>query len=779
MNVYIWSFIVLACVVIWQFARRLAATRFERLILSLAIDLLSIVVAIGLCLLVYGRSRLVVILPLASVSVAGLILVLRSRAAGLKEEWTKPSYCRAVAVLALAVVIVGFGRQFQFASFWGDVGVYSMEAQHSLAGGAVTFDFDTSRLNIPPEDAKPLVPNGMNDVPSGGHQFHALPTWPSVMALLGPSFDVAAILSLLYGLSIGLFYLLVREIFGDGLSVLLATILLAFLPLGWFLSLYATAEMLLLTISLATAYLYIKTDLNPVVLGLGMLAFGVVHISLFVISPIVGITCFLVAINSEANRRARVALGSVFGAAGGVIALWFATHVSREYAMDITTSSFGSRGYLIWVASASPLVGAVPFVLGLFGSGSLTVMRNVYGYCRRRAGIIGLAFCITILCVVAVQLYIMGWTSHFIPVSTSPYNSSSARVAYMNRGLISAAHHSMLSLMAAGAGVGLMAIFVLPFTWLRERSAPISEHLVWIFCTYVVILYGVFHVDVTNNYYASRYLLPVAVPALIMLGVPWLRRWRVGAVGVVILIVLVSLYYISALLGQGFFQGDRRFIKNIIKNVDVNAGVYVEGSTWLDYMLVPALADTVGATPRNGSSSGSTGQGPAQLITDFANVVGGYKTCYSYDQRRIPWQISYPLHPQVEEHDVCVVLPSAVGGMNLRGNQWLIGGEFRFIAVGSADNREVEIQFDSLGWWASKRPFVSDWKAIKPTLLVCGNEFKLVQLTPKEVVFRGRMTAPFCHAILRTATFIPSAIGEGQDTRHLGIDFYAVEISEI
>jgi hypothetical protein len=327
--------------------------------------------------------------------------------------------------------------------------------------------------------------------------------------------------------------------------------------------------------------------------------------------------------------------------------------------------------------------------------------------------------------------------------------------------------------------LGLVAFFALPFAWIKEKGASISEHLVWILGACVVILYGVLHVDVTNNYYASRYLLPVAVPALLMLSVPWLKRWRVGAIYAVTLIGFVSLYYISALLGQGFFQGDRRFVKNIMKNVNVSSGVYVEGSTWLDYMLVPVLADAAGAPGKNGSSSGSAGLNPAQLITDASNVVGGYKTCYSYDQRRIPWQISYPLHPQIEEHDVCVVVPSAVGGMNLRGNQWLVGGEFSFIAVGSASRREVEIQFDSLGWWASKQPFISDRKAIKPTLLVCGNEFQLSRLTPKRVVFRGTMTVPFCHAVLKTGTFIPSAIGEGRDTRSLGIDIYAVRISEI
>ena len=779
MNVYTWSFILVACAVTWPFTQRFTVTRFERLILSSAIVLLSIVAAIGLCLLAYGRARLVVILPVASISVAGLILALCKQASGLAVGRAKPKYGRMVAAMALAVVIVGFGRQFQFASFWGDLGVYSMEAQHSLAGGSVTFDFNTLRLNIPPAAATPSVPNGMNGTPVGGRQFHALPTWPTVMALLGPSFDVAAILSLLYGLSIGLFYLLAREIFDDGLPTLLATILLALLPLAWFLSLYATAEMLLLAITLATTYLYIKMALNPIILGLGMFTFGVVHISLFIISPIVGIIIFLIAVNSEADRRLRLAVGSAFGAAGGLMALYFSMHVSRQYAMDITSGVFGSREYLVWIASASSLVGGIPFVLGLLGPRPLTVVRNAYGYCRQRAALIGIAFGAVIVCVVAIQIYLMGWTSYFIPLSTSPYNSESARVAYMDSGFISVAHHSMLSLMAAGSILGLVTFFALPFAWRKEREASISEHLVWVFGAYVVILYGVLHIDVTNNYYASRYLLPVAVPALLMLSVPWLGRWRVGAVYVVTLIGFVSLYYISALLGQGFFQGDRRFVKNIMKNVDLNSSVYVEGSTWLEYMLVPALADTVGTHSKGESSSGSAGPAPAQLITDVSDVVGGYKTCYSYDQRRIPWQISYPLHPQIEEHDVCVVLPSPVGGMNLPGNRWLVGGKFSFIAVGPASRRDVEIQFDSLGWWASKRPFVSDLKAIKPTLLVCGNEFQLVRLTPKRVVFRGTMTAPFCHAALETATFIPSAIGEGQDTRSLGIDIYAVGITEI
>jgi len=776
MNVYVWSFLLVACAAVWPFAKRHSATGFERLSVSLAMILLSIVASIGVSLLVFGRPRLIIILPIASACIAGLVLVLRTRTLKAKKASTKPKYGRAVAMIALAVVIVGFGRQFQFASFWGDIGVYTMEAQHHMAGGAVTFEYSTSRLNIPPKSTQPSVPNGMNEASAGGRQFHALPTWPSFMALLGPSFDVAAILSLLFGLSIGLFYLLVCEVCDDGVPTLLTTILLALLPLAWFLSLYATAEMLLLTITLATSFLYVKTGFHPFVLGLGVFAFGVVHISLFVISPLIGFVIFIAAINVDAYKRSRLATGSVIAAASGLMAMWFAMHVSQKYALDIVRGTFGSRGYLSWIASVSSLVGGIPFVLGLLGSRPLWALRNAYGYCRQRAAIIGISVTAVILCVVAIQLYMMGWTTYYVPLETSIYSSSSARVSYMNSGLMSIAHHSMLSLMAASGLVGLAAFFVLPFVWIKERGVATAEHLTWVVAAYVVILYGVLHVDVTNNYYASRYLLPVAVPALLMLGVFWLSRWRVGARRTVAIIGFVSLYYISALLSQGFFLGDRQFIKNIMRNVDVNSNVYVEGSIWLDYMLVPPLANT---ERMSASLANSAGSNRDQLITDAANVVGGYKTCYSYDQRRIPWQISYPLHPQIEEHDVCVVLPSPVGGMNLPGNQWMTGGEFKFIAVGSATKRNVVIEIDSLGWWASKRPFISDLKAIKPSLLVCGNEFQLLSLTPQLVVFQGEMSAPFCHAILKTATFTPSTLGEGQDTRALGIDMYSVRIHDI
>ncbi len=779
MNVYVWSFLLLACAAVWPSTRRLSTTGFERMGVSLAVILPSIVASIGVSLVAFGRPRLILILPMASACIASLVWVLRTQTLGESKARVKSKYGCVVVVLALAVVVVGFGRQFPYASFWGDVGVYTMEAQHYQAGGAVTFEFSTSQRNIPRKSAQPSPPNGMNDAPTGGYQFHALPTWSSFMALLGPSFNVAAILSLLFGLSIILFYSLAKEVCGNGAPTLLATILLALLPLAWFLSLYATAEMLLLTITLATGFLYVKTGLHPFVLGLGVFAFGVVHISLFVISPIIGFGIFIAAIDGDKTKRRRLALGSVSAATSSFLAMWFAMHVSQKYALDIVQGTFGSHEYLSWIASISPLVGGIPFALGLLGQRPLLLLREAYMYCYRRAAVIGILAVVAILCTVAVQLYMMGWTSYYVPLETSIYSSASARAGYMNNGLVSIAHHSMLSLMAASGLIGLGAFFVLPFVWLKQKEVAVAEHLAWVVAAYVAILYGVLNVDVTNNYYASRYLLPVAVPALLMLGIFWLRRWRAGAMYAVTLIGFVSLYYISALLGQGFFQGDRVFVKNIMKNVDVDSSVYVEGSTWLEYMLVPALADTVGTHSKGESSSGSAGPAPAQLITDVSDVVGGYKTCYSYDQRRIPWQISYPLHPQIEEHDVCVVLPSPVGGMNLPGNRWLVGGKFSFIAVGPASRRNVEIQFDSLGWWASKPPFVSDLKAIKPTLLVCGNEFQLVRLTPKRVVFRGTMTAPFCHAALETATFIPSAIGEGQDTRSLGIDIYAVGITEI
>lgn len=774
MNLYSWSFIAVTCAVVWPFARNHAATRLERLGLSLAMALLSIVASIAVSLFFSGRLRLISILPLAAVFVACLVLALRARTLKGTRALAKPKYGRIVAMIALAVAALGFGRQFQFASFWGDLGVYTMEAQHYLAGGSVTFEPTASQLNIPPESTKPSLPNGINATSSKGFQFHALPTWPSFMALFGPSYDVEAILSLLFCLSIVLFYLLACEVFDDGVPTLLATIVLALLPLAWFLSLYATAEMLVLAITLATGYLYIKTGFHSFVLAVGAFAFGVVHISFFTISPIIGVIILLAAINGNSQTRRCLALGAVGTAIGGVLAMYFATHVSEKYALDIAKSTLGSHAHLVWVALISPAIGVIPFVLGVSAPGVLENLRNAYGYCRKRDAAIGISIISLFACVIAMQVYLIGWTPHYLPIETSLYNSASARVAYMDRGLVSVAHHSIFSLMAASGLVGLAAFLLLPFAWFKGGgSVVIAEHLTWVMGAYVVLLYGLLHIDVTNNYYASRYLLPVAVPALLLLAVPWLGRWRIGSEWVVGLIGVVSLYYVSALLGQGFFLGDRRFVASVTRNVDIHSDVYVEGSTWLDYMLVPALVKTAGV-PR---TKGLGDPGRAQLITDAANVVGGYKSCYSYEQRRIPWQISYPLHPEFDEHNVCVVYPSVGGEMTLRGNQWVIGGEFGFIAV--AAKRDVEIRINSLGWWSTKRPFASDWKAIKPSLFVCGKEFELSTLTPSTIVFRGRMSAPFCRAVLKTATFTPRAIGEGPDARALGIDMYSLRIQGI
>lgn len=772
-TVYTWVMLVVAGLALWTILRHSSPSLFDRFCMTSGGVILALVIGIGISLWAAGRLRLAVIAPTSGVVVCLLIYEARQLALpATSARFASKSECLVATLMAIALLL-SFGRQFQYQSFWGDDGVYLTAAAHYGAGGSTTFEYDTIARSVPPASGKPSPPNGMNEAPGGGRQFHALPGWPGVMGLLGLPGKGAAVLSILFALSIGMFFFVARRLLSGDRLALLATGVLAALPLAWFGSLYPTAEMLLLAIVLATGTWIAATGSVRILLGLGVLAFGFVHISFVLIAPLVGGLLLIVGMASDDAKRRDIAVGALIVTLAGVSTALFAAHVSYKYTADINHALFHHKPWLDMAIRFTVLLGVLPWIASR-GPARLTVLAdNVFNSARSNIRSIALVSLTVVIAVAAVQAYRLGWTTHFIPKETSKYNSWSARAAYVAMGWKSVEHLTMVSLAGAGGVVGMVAFFLLPFQWRKRSHYSGRELIIWIASLYIIIAFGLTRADIPNNYYASRYFLPAASPVLIMLAGIWIGRVK-WAKWLMVALFIPATVYISALLGQGFFLGDKQFLKDTMSRVDSDSGVYVAGSTWLKYFFEPAFLRAYGLGAGHEKTSGEPV--PEVLVTDAKDVLGGVSICRTLIQRRIPWQIGYLLSPEIAEHRVCVVSPSTGGELVAPKNSWAIGGKREFLAVAPLKSTKVYVEVESEGWWASKPPYANNLAALNPVLKVCGRNFELVSLSARRIIFVGEMSAPFCHATFTSSTFRPVDYQLGQDGRALGVDMYAMKI---
>lgn len=683
------------------------------------------------------------------------------------------SWCdRVVGFVALAVAFLTFGRQFEYASFWGDIGIYQHAILHYSFGGSVTFPYQSLANSIASVPAPLEPPAGINPAGVTGYfQFHANPLWPAFAALCGGS----RVLAILFGLAIIQFYRVAIMLFKARFAAMLATMLLATLPLAWHQALYATAEMLLLAIATSTLYLAMSSRRGALWAAAGAFCYGLAHISVFLLAPLFAAILTVAAITGDGNKRMSAATQGIALALAVLGAVYLSTLLSIRYAADIFKSVSGGHEWLVWMACASPCIAALPWLVRKAELQGIPGPRESGEAIAKWLPTLSRWVVVAYALLAIAGIYVLGWTDKLVPEVNDIYNSFSARTVYVNRGLESLRYSGIVNLTMASAWLGMAAFVCTPFL-LHKRGKEIGKEatLVWLSAAYCVLLFGVLRLDIPNNYYASRYFLPLAVPALLLASVPILEKFA-WARTASIAVGFCSLLYVSDLIGSGFFLRERQVKQMAItEQVSGRRNLYFLGSDWLRYMAAADLMrlNTESAAP--GESEGGN-QAPL-LLTDASHVIGGTGKCVENFFPEIPWQIEYPTKALLVQRRICTVEADGMGGVGRWPNTWMENGKLAFVVVGGTSPNSAVVEIDSLGWWASQKPFANNLQALRPALTVCGEKFDLITMQPSKVRFAGTIRAPFCEASLQTSTFSPAAVGSGADTRMLGMDANAIRV---
>lgn len=571
----------------------LPASRLRLAIEALAVEtVIATLIAVGL--VSFGAFRPALALALTAALPLGGLAVLERR--GARPRLTGPLVCPADWLLLLVLTFaapIALPRMEQL-RMDRDAGVYANRAIHHLKTGALegsipvrdrlqgdllaTFDRDNM---LGPGNYLPGTYVDPSD--PGRFRFQFFPGWPLVMALWAGVFGIARALDslvFLYVLSVFLFGLLVERLAQGTVPRALALALFASSPLLLFFTRYSTSEILLLFLVLFVLYFLGRESPGSTVLaGAGVLLFVVSHSSTFLYAPLL-LLPLLEAHRSADRRLARFSI-LAFGAllAGLPLGYFF----SPLYVRDIFKACFG------FLPVSDPATAGLALVAVYYAAGcalSLSLLLGAAGPSPRvarwvdravRQLPVAVALALALMAVwTAWRGYQLGWTDRFLLDESR--GAWGYRNEYAGQGWSSLAHLDIVSMVMACSLVGLPAVLGLAVLRGREVAASPRRAFLLGAVLWTLAVYTFFRLDTPFNYYASRYFLPVLVPATLLLLGALLGQFqpRPGTLAVLALVGLsFNLYFDWGLYRLPSESEKLEFVEKVATRVGDNRVLFV------------------------------------------------------------------------------------------------------------------------------------------------------------------------------------------------------------
>lgn len=414
-----------------------------------------------------------------------------------------------------------------------DAGVYSNRAIHHLQTGGLRGSipvrdrlegellaiFDRDNMQSP----RHYLPGTYVAAPEPARfHFQFFPGWPMVMALWASVFGVgqaSAALVFLYALLVLLFGFLLERLSEDAAARAVTLAIFASSPLLLYFSKYTTSETLLLFLLLFVLYfLGGASRWRAVLAAAGVLLFAVSHSSTFLYAPLL----LLPLLEAYRSADRRMALFSLLAFGALLAGLPLGHFFSPFYLRDIFSASFAL------LPVNDPAAAGLAVVAAFYAAGfalSLAILARAVRPSPRLAAwaasaerLLSVVVPPTLVLVAvwtAWRGYQLGWTDRF--TQQPPGGAWSYRLQYAGQGWPSVAHLDIVSMVLATSLVGLPTVLMLAVLRGREVSASPVRAFLLITVLWTLAVYTFFRVDTPFNYYASRYFLPVLVPATMLL----------------------------------------------------------------------------------------------------------------------------------------------------------------------------------------------------------------------------------------------------------------------
>ncbi|WP_019851340.1 hypothetical protein [Desulfitobacterium sp. PCE1] len=434
-----------------------------------------------------------------------------------------------LVILLLIVLIPFISIKSEFISSDSDAGAYTTRAIDFMYGDAKiikTVEEYKAINNIQiKEELIELINHQLSlnvraDLNSDNiinYEYHALPTWPMVLALFGKMFglyNMVNVLTLFYILSTLCLYFIIEKSGRYRIAKYLSIPLFAFSPLIIYLAKTPLSEMMFISM-LFLALVFITEDEDKLklcsFLPLGLLGF--IHFSIFIYIPIIWFVFFVLSIIKRKTIYGKINIYTLFLY---ILCYLYSYRVSFKYTSDQLSNLITSNpklGLVIIFSCILVLCILQYVVLALIKQERKIDVIDIMGNLFSKYAMTVLKYLLAFLVVLTLyRAYQLGFTEAY----TQGGGSWEYRKVYGNSGWKGLIHLNIISIIA---GTSYIVIPYICFKLLRSSSKQwelVPKILTMVFL-YSLAIYTIIRPDTPHNYYASRYFAIVLIPAVVIL----------------------------------------------------------------------------------------------------------------------------------------------------------------------------------------------------------------------------------------------------------------------
>jgi len=438
------------------------------------------------------------------------------------------------------------------------------------------------------------------------YEYHALPTWPALMALSGKMIgvtNISQVLSFLFFASaLCLFYIL-QNLKAKKYSQYMAFFMFLFLPLGIYLAKNSLSEMLFVSIMLFS--LLFITEYNSyfkIASGFLIGILGFVHFTMLPYFPAIFGLLLLLGIISK--NKAYFQANTIFCTLFGVSTL-YAYKVSNIYISFQLADMFGTTLstetlFLIIMINVLICLCIQAFVYYLLKKDNENFFDIINTLFEKYGVLVIKIITVILLFFTLYNGYKLGFTDRYIQGEGGTWVR---RSQYANQGLYSILYLNIISIIAATSFLSIPVIIYKIFN--KTINWGYREKLIALMFLFALSVQTILRIDTPKNYYASRYFYIFIVPfALILVGL--LIKSKKGAVIACTIALITGLPFNLLLLKSVEYNGNWPMVTDAVSVVEKGSVVLCDpNNTDVNTLLVDSLRQINENLVLNGDSVNS------------------------------------------------------------------------------------------------------------------------------------------------------------------------------
>lgn len=416
-------------------------------------------------------------------------------------------------------------------------------------------------------------------------EYHALPTWPSIMALFGRIFgplNVAWALTWCYIIAIMSMFFLIENLASNRINKYLSIFLFAMSPLILYLSKTTLSEMSFLMIFCSGLFLLSENKYkNTFIGGITLGVLGYIHISVYMYIPILFAVLFWISFE---YKRRDIAVANIIQCILYAISCLYTNNVSSIYSAA-QLSRFGKTISTNQVICGLVILSCIFIIIQGVG---MAIYKNEDLHKKLAKAIDCFAEKVISLILVAIGIGTVykGYKLGFTDTCLTGDGSWALRRLYAGNGFSSLAHLNVVSIFMA---TSIVCIPLAIFWWCWSKKKTTVEKAVFLSMLYAWFIYTFIQIDTPSNYYASRYFVPCLVPMCFLL-IALIVKKKKQTIYLMIVVTILAIPFNILHLKTNAFGGQKELYEDVLAEIPSGSVIFIpEGTNKINSILTNNL----------------------------------------------------------------------------------------------------------------------------------------------------------------------------------------------